>query len=346
MTIISPTPPPTTSADLRPGARTASAAAPLGPAVVAAVLPGKFVGQLRALVGAEAQIVDVLDGDPLPPVTSGAGPVMTLVMPWSLKGCPPAVLAAVERAQWVHFVSAGVDGFPLDRLAGRTVTCGRGANSAAIAELTVGLLLAAEKRMPDIWEAETNEPFYTEPLGSLVGRTVGLLGFGSIARELAPRLHGFGTRQLALRRSGRPADVPEVTVVRTLPELLGAADHLVVAAPLTPETDRLLDDAAFAVARPGLHLVNVARGRVVDTDALVRALAAGTVTRASLDVTDPEPLPADHPLRRDPRVRITPHLSWSAPGGLNAGLAVFVDNLRRWRAGEPLHGTVDLTAGY
>ncbi|EFC86346.1 D-isomer specific 2-hydroxyacid dehydrogenase NAD-binding [Parafrankia sp. EUN1f] len=318
---------------------------PAAAAVVAALLPQPFVDPLRTALGTDVEVLDVLGGDPLP--ATPAGPLVSLAMPWSLNNSPsPAALDAIERAEWVHFVSTGVDGFPLDRLAGRTVTCGRGANSVAIAEMTVGLLLAAEKRFPEIWEAETNEPYIAEPLGTLDGRTVGLLGFGSIAQALAPRLAGFGTRLLALRRSGRPSDVPGVTVVQTLAELLGQADHLVVAAALTPQTNRLLDDAAFALAKPGLHLVNIARGRIVDTDALVRALATGIVSRASLDVTDPEPLPADHPLRHDPRVRIMPHLSWSAPGGFSRGLDVFSDNLRRWRAGEPLHGLVDITAGY
>ncbi|MEX5709464.1 NAD(P)-dependent oxidoreductase [Parafrankia sp. FMc6] len=313
--------------------------------VIAAVLPSPFVDQVRSRLGTEAHVLDVLGGEAVP--AELPGPVTALVMPAVLRGARPrAVLAAVDRADWVHFLSTGVDGFPLDRLSGRAVTCGRGANSPAIAELTVSLLLAAEKRIPQIWEAETNEPFLTEPLGTLVGRTVGLIGFGSIGQELARRLDGFGTRLLALRRSGRPAEQPTVTVVRTLPELVGEADHLVVAAPLTPDTDRLLDDAAFAVTKPGLHLVNVARGRIVDTDALVRALAAGTVSRASLDVTDPEPLPADHPLRHDARVRILPHLSWSAPGGLSRGFDLFADNLQRWRAGRPLHGVVDVEAGY
>ncbi|MCK9931952.1 hydroxyacid dehydrogenase [Frankia sp. Mgl5] len=309
------------------------------------MIPSPFVDQIRSRLGAEAHVVDVLGGEVAP---ASSGPVPVLVMPPAALGGSPtaAVLAAVERAGWVHFLSTGIDGFPLDRLAGRTVTCGRGANSPAIAELTVGLLLAAEKRIPQIWEARTNEPFLAEPLGTLVGRTVGLIGFGSIGQELARRLDGFGTRLLALRRSGRPAEQPTVTVVRTLPELVGEADHLVVAAPLTPDTDRLLDDAAFAVTKPGLHLVNVARGRIVDTDALVRALAAGTVSRASLDVTDPEPLPADHPLRHDARVRILPHLSWSAPGGLSRGFDLFADNLQRWCEGRPLHGVVDVEAGY
>lgn len=317
-----------------------------GAVVVAALIPSPFVSQVRELVDPRVTVIDVFGGEEVP--AEPDGPLVALLMPWSLRTppVPPAALDVLARADWAHFVSTGVDGFPLDLLAAPTVTCGRGANSAAIAELTVGLLLATEKRIPEIWSAESNEPYITEPLGTLHGRTVGLLGFGTIARELAVRLNGFGTSLLALRRSGRPADLPGVTVARDLPELLGASDHLVVAAPLTPETDRLLDDAAFAVTRPGLHLVNVARGRIVDTDALVRALDSGIVARASLDVTDPEPLPADHPLRFDPRVRLMPHLSWSAPGGMRRGLDVFLDNLRRLRAGEPLHGLVDRDAGY
>lgn len=323
----------------RPGDR---AVFPQPPPVVAVGAGSPYLELIRDQLGVGNHVVDLLGGEALP-----AGQLVVVLAPWTLRSSrAQAVPAAIERADWVHFVSAGVDGFPLERLAGRLVTCGRGANSVAIAELTVGLLLAVEKRMPRIWEAETNEPFIAEPLGTLAGRTVGLVGFGSIGQEVARRLAGFGSRVVAFRRSGRPAELSTVEIAPSLPQLLAEVDHLVVAAPLTAQTDRLLNDEAFAVIKPGVHLVNVARGRLVDTDALVRALAAGIVARASLDVTEPEPLPASHPLRSDPRVWLLPHLSWSAPGGLGRGVETFVDNLRRWESGKPLEGVVDPVLGY
>ena len=312
--------------------------------VVAAALPRRYVDRIRSRLGSDAQIIDVLAGEALNPAPP---PAAGLMLPRGLRSAQmPTLLAMIEKVDWIHFLSAGVDGFPLELLAGRTITCGRGANSAAIAELTVSLLLAAEKRIPDIWEASINSRFATEPLGTLVGRTIGLIGFGSIAQQLARRLDGFDTRLVAFRRTGRPAELPGVTIVPTLPDLLGQADHLVITAPLTPQTDQMLNDEAFAVAKPGLHLINVARGRIVDTDALVRALAADIVRGASLDVTDPEPLPDDHPLRHHPRVRIMPHVSWSAPDDLGRGIDLFASNLRHRQAGRPLDGLVDLEAGY
>ncbi len=128
--------------------------------------------------------------------------------------------------------------------------------------------------------------------------------------------------------------------------MLAEADHLVVAAPATPQTRRLLDREAFARMKPGVHLVNVARGELVDQDALREALDEGRVARASLDVVEPEPLPAGHWLYTHPRVRLSPHTSWSGPGALDRLLDPFLSNLRRYLADEPLQGQVDVELGY
>jgi len=120
----------------------------------------------------------------------------------------------------------------------------------------------------------------------------------------------------------------------------------VIAAPSTPETYRLIDKAAFAEMKDGVHLVNIARGTLVDQDALIAALDGGKVARASLDVVDPEPLPAGHPLYTHPKVRLTPHISWSSPVTMPRTMEIFLDNLRRFRNGEPLEGLVDVDAGY
>jgi phosphoglycerate dehydrogenase-like enzyme len=121
---------------------------------------------------------------------------------------------------------------------------------------------------------------------------------------------------------------------------------VVVAAPATPQTLHLLDADAFAAFKPGVHLVNIARGALVDQDALRSALDDGRVARASLDVVDPEPLPAGHWLYSHPKVRLSPHISWSSPGTIERTVELFADNLRRWREGRPLHGVVDVAAGY
>jgi phosphoglycerate dehydrogenase-like enzyme len=128
--------------------------------------------------------------------------------------------------------------------------------------------------------------------------------------------------------------------------LLPIADHLVLALPETADTTRLLDARAFALMKPGAHLVNIARGGIVDQDALIAALDAGQIGGASLDVTTPEPLPPGHPLYTHPKVRLTPHISFSAPGPLLRATEKFLTNFERFRNGEPLIDEVDLAKGY
>ena len=150
----------------------------------------------------------------------------------------------------------------------------------------------------------------------------------------------------ALRRSDAPSPVAGARIARDLAALLASADHLVVAAAATRATQHLLDDAAFARVKPGVHLVNVARGALVDHEALRRALDDGRVGLASLDCVDPEPLPAGHWLYTHPRVRLSPHTSWSMPGAFDLLIEPFLENLRRELLGEPLIHLVDLELGY
>ncbi len=245
--------------------------------------------------------------------------------------------------EWVHTASAGVDVYPHALFRDRTVTCSRGVMSVPIAEFVLATMLAADKRLPEVWSPDM--PRGDPNLSTLEGATLGLIGLGSIATALAERASAFGMEIVAARRTERPSPVPGVTVL-PLHEVAARADHLVVLAPGTADTWHIVDDALLTAAKPGLHLVNVARGTLVDQDALVRALDDGRVRLASLDVTDPEVLPADHPLRAHPRVRISPHVSWSAPGMLGRSVERFIDNLRRYLGGEPLLGIVDPVAGY
>jgi phosphoglycerate dehydrogenase-like enzyme len=131
-----------------------------------------------------------------------------------------------------------------------------------------------------------------------------------------------------------------------LDEVLARTDHLVIAAPLTASTEGLMGRAAFARVKPGVHLVNISRGRIIDHEALLEALEAGQVGAATLDVTEPEPLPAGHALYTHPNVKISPHLSWSDGQRGRSSAAFFAENLRRFIAGETLEGLVNPAAGY
>jgi phosphoglycerate dehydrogenase-like enzyme len=249
------------------------------------------------------------------------------------------------QIRWVHILGAGADGFPFEVLGDRLLTCSRGAGGPAIAEFVLATMLAFEKRLPQSWIAEPVTPWGTAHLGGLEGRTLGIVGLGAIDTEVARRALAFSMEVIGVRRQAAPHPVEGITLCSDLAALLGRSDHLVVA-PATPATRHLLDEAAFASVKPGVHLVNVARGSLVDQDALLQALDDGRVAVASLDVVEPEPLPDGHPLYRHPSVRLSPHISWSSPRTVVRTISCFIDNLARFREGRPLLGVVDTEASY
>ena len=248
--------------------------------------------------------------------------------------------------QWVHVFAAGVDGFPFELLGDRVLTCSRGASAVAIAEFALTTMLAFEKRLPESWIGEPPAQWGQAGLGGLNGRTLVLVGLGAIGTEVARRALAFGMHVVAVRRTSTPAALDGVEVAGSLTEALARADHVVVAAAATDATRHLLDAGAFDALRPGAHVVNVARGSLIDQDALLAALDSGRVARASLDVTDPEPLPAGHALYAHPNVRLSPHISWSSPDTVRRTIEIFVENLTRWRQGDALAGRVDPSKGY
>lgn len=251
-----------------------------------------------------------------------------------------------DEVEWVHILGAGVGGFPFEVLQGRPLTCSKGASAVPIAEWVLAVVLAFEKQVPESWLHEPPEAWNRATLGEVAGKTLALVGIGAIGTEIARRALAFDMRVVALRRSSRPLPFDAIEPAATLQDAVKDADHVVIAAPATPETHHLIDKAAFAEMKDGVHLVNIARGTLVDQDALIAALDGGKVARASLDVVDPEPLPAGHPLYTHPKVRLTPHISWSSPVTMPRTMEIFLDNLRRFRNGEPLEGLVDVDAGY
>jgi phosphoglycerate dehydrogenase-like enzyme len=180
----------------------------------------------------------------------------------------------------------------------------------------------------------------------LAGKTLGLVGLGAIGAAVARRALAFDMAVLAHRRRAAPSPVAGVEVIDDLAMLLARSDHVVVAAPATARTRHLIGATALASCKQGVHLVNVSRGSLVDQDALRHALDTGQVALASLDTVEPEPLAAGHWLYSHERVRLSPHVSWSAPSTMVDTVALFVDNLRRFRSGEELTGVVDAEAGY
>jgi phosphoglycerate dehydrogenase-like enzyme len=255
-------------------------------------------------------------------------------------------LAFAACVPWVQLSGTGVDKVPREMYEGRTVTCARGASAIPISEFVLAAMLAFEKRMPDVWIHEPPEHWNFANLGGLHGRNLGIVGLGGIGAAVAERAVPFGMRVRALRRTAAPSPVPGVEVVTALDDLLTTSDHLVLAAPATERTRHLLDADAFARVKPGVHLVNIARGSLVDQDALRAALDDGRVARATLDTVTPEPLPEGHWLYSHPSVRVSAHVSWASPAMLDPALDLFIQNLLRRVSGRPLLHVVDPDEGY
>jgi phosphoglycerate dehydrogenase-like enzyme len=250
------------------------------------------------------------------------------------------------KLRWVQVASAGVDWFPPWLFEGPTVTCGRGHAAVPIAEYVLGTLLLYEKRLDQI-RAQASVEWVRHTLGTLEGRTLGLAGFGAIGQAVAQRAAAFGMRIVALRAGAwGEAEAPGIERARDLAELFSVADHLVLALPLTPATRRCVNAEVLAQAKRGLHLINIARGCLVDQEALIAALDAGRLGFATLDVTEPEPLPSGHSLYLHPRIRLTPHVSWSGNATRLRLTEQILTNLTAFARGESLQGVVDLSRGY
>ena len=250
------------------------------------------------------------------------------------------------RLRWVQTASAGIDWMPRWMLDGPVVTCGRGHSAVPIAEYVLTAMLLHEKRL-DAISIRSRDDWTRHALGTLDGRTLGLAGYGAIGRAVAVRARAFGMQVAAWRRSAWAEDeAPGVSRVGSLAELASISDHLVLALPLTGATRHCVDHAVFEAARPGLHLVNIARGGLLDQAALLTALDKGRLGFATLDVTDPEPLPDGHPIYVHPRIRLTPHVSWSGHGTRTRLTEQILGNLTAYARGETLRDVVDPARGY
>lgn len=296
---------------------------------------------VAAAVGEEAELIAIPSAEDLP---AGVDGEVLLTYPWA---GPNLSQVLARGVRWIHVIGTGIDAFPLQLLTDQALTCSRGGSAVPIAEWVLAMMLAFEKRLPEAWiHALPADGWSRGMRGGLYGKTLGLVGFGAIGTAVAQRALPFGMQVRAYRRTDTASGVSGVDVQRSLPDLVAASDHVVIAAAATPATRGLFSGEIFAAMKPGAHLVNVARGAIVEQEALRAALDDGRVAMASLDAVEPEPLPEGHWMYSHPRVRLSPHVSWQMPGAAELLIESFVDNLRRYRAGQPLTGIVDREAGY
>lgn len=256
-------------------------------------------------------------------------------------------IRSATKLKWLNSIYAGVDAMPLDLLRERGVvlTNGVGINAITIAEYVVMGMLTVAKGYREVVRAQERHEWLMDSPGKveLHGSRALVLGYGAIGQRVERMLQAFDVDVVKVRRSGGAGALgPDEWRSQ-----LGTFDWVILAVPATAETEGMIGAAELAAMKPTATLINVARGTVVDQEALVVALTAGRPGQAFLDVTSPEPLPADHPLWSLPNAHVTMHLSGRAQTRMfERSVARFLENLARFRRGEPLEPQVDLALGY
>jgi phosphoglycerate dehydrogenase-like enzyme len=292
--------------------------------------------------------------------------VEVLLRGWLVAEAFDRLLARAPHLTWVHSATSGVERALTPAALARDVlvTNARGVFSRPIAEHVLLMILAISRHLPQLMELQherTWQPLEGRELREL---TIGIVGYGSLGRSVASLASAFGARVIAMRRrpeaggdaAGGPDDDGEdfpfeprldrVVGPDGLHDLLAESDIVVLAAPLTPATEGFINEAALAAMRKDAWLITVARGRLLDDTALIRALRDNRIGGAALDAFRDEPLPQSSPYWELPNVIVTPHTAWSSARVLDRSIDLFCDNLRRFTRGEPLRNVVDPSAGY
>ncbi|AYD04825.1 NAD(P)-dependent oxidoreductase [Neorhizobium sp. NCHU2750] len=258
----------------------------------------------------------------------------------------PKVAPDLPRLRFVQTFSAGVEAYPDWLLRDRLVSCGRGLTSDQIAEYVMAAIMRVEKDIESFRVSKASD-WRSRPMGRLSGRRLGLLGFGAIGQAIMRRAQAFDMVVSAVRRSAWADTPPGLQACSSAEELFASCDHLVLAMPVTAQTRGMVNRELLSCAKPGLHLINISRGALLDQEALIAALDAGEISSATLDVMTPEPPPEGHPLLGRPDVFVTPHISYA--GGiseLDKFCARILANLDAYIEGRPLAEQVDFQRGY
>ena len=331
---------------------------PLRTVVIAMSVPAGILGRFRDEF---PEIRFMVPGDGIEPdddsVSVRATPTeddvrdADAIVGWEL---PSHLLQAANRLRWMHASGAGVERYDLAQIAARGVmlTNSSGVSAPNMAEHVLGMMIALTRRFPRLLRAQIQREWRDEAthreVGELQGQTALIAGMGEVGRAVAQRAAAFGMRVNGLRRrsDAPPAGFDQIFAIGDLHAALADADHVVITLPHTPRSRGLFDAAAFAAMKPGAAIYNVGRGPVIDSAALIEALASGHLGGAGLDVTDPEPLPADSPLWDMENVLITAHTSGATPRYWERQADLIAENIRRIQRGDPPRNVVDLEAGY
>ena len=257
---------------------------------------------------------------------------------------------SADSLEWIHATSAGVDALMFPELvnSGVTVTNAQGIFDRSIAEYVLCTILMFAKDFPHSIRLQMAHQWQHRDTERAQGARVLVVGAGSIGRQIGRLVSAVGLEAHGVARRAR-SDDPDFEAVHdnaAIPEQLGLADYVVIAAPLTPATEKLFDAKAFQAMKPTARLINIGRGPIVDTDALVDALQRGEIAGAGLDVFEEEPLPSDHPLWAMENVTMTAHMAGDFIGWKKALTEQFFDNLDNWLAGREFFNVVDKSRGY
>ena len=250
----------------------------------------------------------------------------------------------IDGLRWLHTFSAGVDSpafqVIIDR--GGMLTNSSGASAPSIAQYVIAMMLHRTKRIDEWREQQKRHEWAQLSPGELTGQTVGIIGTGAIGGEVARLAKAFRMRTIGMRRSSKKTPhIDEQVTPGRLSQLLKQSDFVVLACPLTKETEGLIGERELRAMKPTATLINVARGRVVDEGALIAALREERIAGACLDVFWFEPLPETSPLWDLPNVIVTPHNSGPSPLNMGRAMAIFLDNLERFAAGRKLRNLVE-----
>ena len=277
---------------------------------------------------------DVWTGEEQLPDSADA--VEVVVLPFGVPSARMPVLAKLPRLRLIQLMSAGAERAIPYVPAGVTLCNARSAHDPAVAEWIMAVILAEVRQLPRFMAAQQAGTWDFTPSRPLAGQTVLIVGYGSIGAAVEKMLTPFGVRVARIARRARPGvPGPGVSSMDELPAVLPEADIVILLVPVTPATTGLVDARFLSQMHDDALLVNAARGSVVDTGALLAELQSGRL-RAALDVTDPEPLPAGHPLWSAPGLLLTPHVAGATRQAGPRAMAVVRDQLARYAAGEPL----------
>lgn len=269
--------------------------------------------------------------------------------------CAPEILEKATHVQWIQLQWAGVERCVREKVVQERrplITNMQRVAGPSMAEHVMAMMLVLSRQLKYFLDEQQHARWADTPampqLTDLNGKTLLVVGLGGIGTEVAQRAHAFGMRVIATRASGKtgPDYVSYVGLPGELLQLAAGADYVVNCAPLTPQTAGIFNKAFFAALKPSAYFLSVGRGQSTVTADLIDALSTHRIAGAGLDVTDPEPLPADNPLWHMPNVVITPHISAATSASDVIRWTLVLDNVRRYTAGEPMLSVVDLGRGY